>query len=839
MPAALVSSTPRAIYAEPGKNYAPSQPLKDMARDGRTIDPNPLTEALQKKYQEYIKRDYSAWTEILDIGRQIANLRNGKNLLVRNVRTGRAMTVSKQDGRFSDHKTVAGQFQFYSTKLLSEWLSSNPELDPICPSADDQIEEFIEAVKIVQDYYDKKFFNVDYKTMEALSAQDYGTWITRFRYDDDPKINDIVCELLDFPACRWDMRYRAEESPYFIYQSKCSTSKLEFLFDSDIQSDGEGDEQYSGLRYVEMIAKQGGNTVGNGKDNPYGQYDSVQGENIVTEMWLQPEAYCDIDIPVSEKTMSGKVIPKGGLMEMFPNGLCAVGINGMRTLIGLHAEDHKDHIVSGLYHVQSFSGVGKGISDMVDACKELNDLHSQLLAHTKAHSMPAFAYNSQVVTEAQARKASHPRGMIAVDFTNAADGVNNVNQVIMPLVPGNAAPAAFQMREYLKQDLQIAAQVTDFSNGLPGVDNKTATGAKIGDANAATVLVPQHLNLADMRKRSAVVIYNLFRKYKNSPQFFATKNLNGITKGKTFSNEIFQKYVDIDFEIVSNSEVPETPYAQRDATMMLLQAMGGAVGLMQGAQMNPEMVGDLANIFGVTKLQLPNKNEIARVCRKRIEQAKKLLGQEMQVQMMIGAVTGQQPDNANLAESIVTQLVPPIHPKEPFAQLKVQWLAELLDDDEMLYAPEELREVVGCMIDRHISEQQLASMQVQQDQNAADIMANLPMLLGQEAMSRQNQAMEQEYQQQQMQAQQQQQEAQTAQQGAMQLAQQNAQADVDNKKSEADHQRAMALKDTEHAHATAQQANDHDQQMKIAALGHLASIEAAKQQPKNKPVAKK
>lgn len=826
MPAQLVSSTPSPLYAVPGKNYAPSVPLKEMAQNRRVLSPNPLSEALQKKFQAYMSQDYGLRTEKWDIGRQISNLREGKNLLLRNVRSGKLMTISKQDGRFSDFKTVSGQFQFYSTKLLSEWLSSNPELDPVCPSSDDQIEEYIEAVKIVQDYYDKKLFDVDYRTMECLSAQDYGTWITRFRYDEE--CDDIVGELLDFPSCVWDWRKRAEESPYFIFQSKCSTAELSFKYDAEISSDGDGDGEYSGLRYVEMIAKQGGNTTGNGKDNPYGQYSNVENENIVTEMWLQPEAYCDIEIPVSEKTVSGGVIPKGNLMDLFPNGVCVTGINGMKTILQISAENHKDHIVSGLYHVQSFCGVGKGLSDMVDAVKELNDLHSQLLAHTKAHSMPAFAYDSNSITEAQARKTAHPRGMIAVDFTQAPEGTNNINQLIQAIVPGNAAPAAFQMREYLKQDVQIAAQVTDFSNGLPGVDNKTATGAKIGDANAATVLVPQHLNLANFRKRSAIVIYKLFRKYKNDPQFFATKNINGITKGKTFNNEIFEKYVDIDFEIVANSEVPETPYAQRDATMQLLQAMGGAVGLIQGSQMNPEMVGDLASIFGVTKLQLPRKTDIARVCRKRIEQAKKLLSVEMQVQNIISNLTGQQPDNAQLPAAIVSQLTPPIHPREPFHLQKIEWLSELLDDDEMMFAPEEVRDVISEMIDMHIEAQAMSTAQSQFLAGAANLAANAPAILGDQLMTANNQRMQQAYEAEQMQAQQQQ----AVEQGAMELAAKHAEAGIQETQASADHSRALALKDVDHANAAQQQSDAQDHQLKVAAMSHLASIQAAKSKPK-------
>ena len=169
--------------------------------------------------------------------------------------------------------------------------------------------------------------------------------------------------------------------------------------------------------------------------------------------------------------------------------------------------------------------------------------------------------------------------------------------------------------------------------------------------------------------RSAKVIYNLFRKYCNIPKFFATKDLNGITKGKYLSGNNFDD-VDIDFEIVSNSEVPRTPYAMQQALTQLMQYTGGIGGLIQASQMNPEMTSSIATTFGA-KLPIPKQTDIARVCRKRIEQAKKLLEMELQMQQVMQMVTGQPVDNADLSSAIVSKVQPPISPFEPFFQQKV------------------------------------------------------------------------------------------------------------------------------------------------------------------------
>jgi len=747
MPATLISATPKSLYQYVGKNMAPRRDLEELADRGRCDDPSELQDALQKKYHGYKKRQYPAWTEIVDSGRMVSNLTEGKMILMRHALDNRYLFVPK-NSKFADNKTVGGLFQFYRTKLDAEWLSSRPEREPICPSDDDQIEEFMAAVKIVQDYYNTRFFDDRYERLEMDSLACFGTSISRFRFDPNPDVEDIVCEILPFPACRWDIRFRAEESPYFLYDSKSSVAVLRHLLDIDVNEDDDTGDENFGLRVIERLATQGGNTSGHGKENPYGVHETVPGEKVVTEMWLQPEEYCDIDLKLAVETLSGVTIPKGkSLLDVFPKGMCVVGIDSMNTIIGLYAENHKDHIVTGLYHAQSFCGVGKGVSDAVDVMKELNDLHSQLLAHVKAHSTPGYGYNQAIVTEEQARNIGKPRKNIPFDFTNAPDGVNSINQAVQSLVPGNPASSAFAYKQELEDDLQMAFQVTNFSDGMPGVDNKTATGAKIGYDNSQQLLVPQHRDKADTRKRQDKIIYNLFKKFVNKPKFFASRDLNGVTKGIMLSGDKFND-VDIDFQVVADSEIPRTQFTKQLALATLMQQAGGLGNLIQAAQMNPEIVSAIATVFGAD-IPLPKTSDIARVCRKRIEQAKKLLQAELQMQQIMTAVMGEPPDNTNLAASIVDQLQPPISPKEPYFQQKVAWLAELLDLDEMQYAPIELRYVIEEMIDRHLQAAVLGQAQVEYDQNLATIMANLPALVGEQAMNQQNQTIQQQYQQQQ------------------------------------------------------------------------------------------
>lgn len=814
MPAEIVTPTPESTYAVVGRNYAPKKPLEDITDKGKP-EKHKLTEALREKYEDFKKRDYTAYQENCDVGQMVANCRTGKLLLMRNVMDGRYLFV-KREGRFSDNKTVSGKFQFYSTKLLAEWLSSRPELDPICPSDDDQIEEFIEAVKIVKDHYAQKFYTTQYETEECLSAQDFGTWLTRYRFDPDKK--DIVCELLDFPACRWDIRFRAEESSYFIYESKCATSVLNYHLKADLESDNDWYDNY-GLQIIEQLAKTGGNVRGAGKDSPYGaSYDNVTNENIVCEMWLQPSEYCDIEVD-SEDAVCGCTIDD--LLDTFPDGMCVVGLNGMKTIIGLYAENHSEHIVSGIYHAQSFSGVGKGISDAVDVMKEMNDLRSQILAYIKAHSTPAWGYNSAVVSEQDAKTIGQPRKNLALDFTNAPDGARGINDVVQALVPGNPGSSSAEMLHELDNDLQISFQVTDFTDAFPGVDNKTATGAKIGDSNAEMVLVPQHLNKAETRARGAVVTWNLFKKYMPARQWFPLNDKNGITKGKYVEAGQFDD-ITIDFEVVNNSEIPKTPFQQRDAQSQMYQVTGGAIGFMQILQADPEYAAELCTAFGV-KLTVPSAAIISRPLRRHIEQAKQLLKLEMDNQQIMAPIIGQS-DNSKLAEAIVSKLVPPISTKATYTTQKVAWLAEFLDCDEMQFAPQELREVIEEMIDRHLQLSNLGKAQVQQDANMGMIISELPTLIGSEAMNQQNTALQQQYAQQQAAQQAQSQMAQQQAQAGQQIAQQSAQAQQQHTQALTAHQTALAQNAQQHSQALQLKNVDHAQALQLQSADHANAL---------------
>lgn len=759
------------------KNYVPIADLDALpSRSNDSTDK--LGARLKHKYQRYMERDQTIWREHSEIGQLVAAARKGK-LLMRNPVTNK-WAITSRTGKNADRKSVGGIFQLWSTKVMAEWIASRPEIDPITPSDADEIEEFIAQVKNIQDHYQRTIYTTEFEEIECLSAQDFGTYI--HRYDFDPVKQNIIGRLLDFPACRWDITKLAKDSPYFIYHSKISNAVLEQMLDADIPPDGNS-PFHSGLQIIEQIAKSGGNLESEGKGRMWTGYTTPDDENILIEMWLAPEAYMDIDLPHDEETLCGQVLKAGrDWQKDFPNGMCVVGIQSMDRIVGIYPESHNDHIVVGLYHRQSFAGIGKGVSDAVDVKKDMDKFRSQLDSFIARHATPATFFSKATISEQDVRNMAKPNMAIPVDFNMAPDGMTDINQAIQTLRPTDPGQSIWTMGTLLNNDLQASFQTLDFAGGIPGMNNKTATGAQLLDQNTQMLLIPQHLNKAWTREQAAKIIFNLFKTYMDTPMWFANNAKNNITAGRYINNEKF-KDIELDFQIVANSEVPQTLGQQKQSLVELMQYTGGMVGMTELWNTAPSVASQVMAIFGL-KLDIPTPRDISRICRRWVNQAKELFTQEMTNQQMMAAIGLPVPsqDNVDLPIQILSQLRPPISPKEPFLPQKAEWLSNLLDTDELQNAPVEFRYVIEEMIDRCYQLQTYAQMELASDQNAASVMANLPQLIGEQAMSGQAQQMQAEAQ-----------AAQQQQQMQQQMQMKMADAQIQEQQASADHQRELSL----------------------------------------------
>lgn len=750
-----------------GVNYAPLQPLISLQETNKPVE-HYLTKFLKEVRDEKIMEDSDPWRETLEMGRIISNLESGKLMIKRDPLFHELILVAPP--KKTNNRRQIPVFQFYMSNLTATWCNSQPAIDPVIEGDDDRADLTVESVKQVHNYYERVIFNEKYNQREAKSALTWGTYITRFGYNDMlrqlkmlkpivenksmtlyegygactqcghegtdkefqtkdalpmcPKcgdteplmdesleinanvvtghepmvVGDIGGDLLQFPACRFNIRKPPEESESFIYEQYLPIRLLKGLV-GDIQiaeDEPTGDENYGHL-ILEALATRGGTVEGLGSDRLYGNYSGFKHNALVTEMWLKPEMYADVRIQGDERTVSGRSLPTGSkLIEAFPNGLCAVGINNFETVLAIYPENHADCIVSGQYHMQA-AGLGKGVSDAIDVYKDMNLLHSKAMAYIERFATPAYGYIKDTVTEELAQQIGDPTMNIPFDLSQVPSHINNINQLVMPLMSGTPNQALFLYAQQLNNMLQFAFQATEFSEGLPGVSNKTATGAQITRDNARKQSIPALKLKAEHRKDSAKVIMKHFKKMP-APRWFVNQDRFGVVKGKYVAGADIQSH--ITWEVVSNSEVPQNEFDSRQDAMELFSMTGGLPGFAQFAQMFPRFAGWAAKKYK-TDIPITTEDEIGKVCRRRIDSITKEVQRADQLIEVANSVIQLQPDLAEVAKEIVENMSYPLAITETGHTEKGAWLSEFLDADEVAENSPLFRECIQKLIENH------------------------------------------------------------------------------------------------------------------------------------------
>lgn len=822
------------IYGS-GMNYAPLKPLLEL----KSNSPKPehyLNDFAKEVYDDCITMDDAAWRETLEQGRMISNLESGKLIIKRDPMFHELVLLSPgSPQKKTSNRRGVPLFQFYMSNLAATWSNSNPDIDPVIEADDDRADLAVATVKQVHNYYERTIFNETYNRRECLSALTYGTYITKFGYNEtlrrmqmlkpvienvshtlyegygacvscthqgkdsefteaqqkagspypicpkcgstetiiDPSlelnadavtgyqemaVGDLQGDLLAFPACRYNMRKFAEDSEFFIYEQFMPIRMLKGML-GDIEI-AEGDATAStnyGHLILEALSTRGGNIEDQGRDRLWGNYNTFKEQALVTEMWLKPEMYADVPIKGDERTVSGEKLPKGGkLIDVFPKGMCVVGLNQMDTVLAIYGECHSDSIVSGIYHLQSHSGIGKGVSDGVDIYKDMNLLHSKAMSYIERFSTPSFGYAKGTVTEELAAQIGDPTINIPFDMSQVPEGMRSIQDLVQPLMSGTPNPALFQYGQMLHNMFQLAMQVTEFSEGLPGVNNKTATGAEITKENARKQSVPALKLKGEHRKQCARVIIDHFRQLP-APRWFRKNDRHGVVKGKYISGEDLPKQMT--WEVVANSEVPQNDYDQRQNMAEAFAQTGGAPGFMQLAEMSPRWGGWLNDRY---KLNAPitSENDIAMVCRSRVDDITKQVTEANEILGIANAIVGMQPDTSVVVDAVLAKLKRPLSIAESAHMEKAAWLSELLDTDEMNGDDPLLRECIQRLAENHMKAQMFQQYKLQE--LAAEVEAALmeqvaetqaPMQAEADAQAQQAQAAEQEGQQAQAQAQ--------------------------------------------------------------------------------------
>src|ERR1051325_3930182 len=446
------------------------------------------------------------------------------------------------------------------------------------------------------------------------------------------QIGDLVCELLPMPACRWDLSKRPEDSSYFIYRQNIPKGAVTRVLGNVLLPQGNTDYDY-GLEALRALGHQGQAVSGysnfGNQRRGYDDENEKGEETTFDELWLSPDCYADINLLGDEETVDGPTIPKGKLTDVFPDGLCAVGLNGMAVVLALYPERHRDHIVSGTWFMQAQTGAGRGLADTVEIQKQFNTLNNQAMSYMAATYTPAIGYDNEIWTGNKMRYIGTARTNIPFNLTKLPEG-RKLADSIYQFQP-TAMPNQFfnYAQNFLNVMFQKTSGASDFANGEPGIaaQNTTATAAEIDQGNADSFNQPIFLIKADARCRGSEITIQLFRSHMPIKRYVEVGGKYGEQEGIELSGAD----VDPDFvyEVVRNSEMPKGPYTRQKNRMQFFNTVGGLEGLAAGLQQFPKIVASTARDFDVDLDIVENLDTVAIICRKRLDQ----MGQAVKVRV--------------------------------------------------------------------------------------------------------------------------------------------------------------------------------------------------------------
>lgn len=515
---------------------------------------------------------------------------------------------------------------------------------------------------------------------------------------------DICLQLRNVPACNWDIRGFWQDSSYTQYVCEVPLKYVQTALDTEVASEMQFSEpsENFGLEIVNEIGKRGGSVRHLGRENITFRSSGTPKEvTYMLETHITPAFYAGVKLPKDEKTVCGEVIPKDTPLEkIFPDGILYVGFNDYSLIAGIYNE--KRYGVSSVYHLQSHSGYGKGVSDVIEVVEELNHAHTAALEQLKRFGAGGgIWFDERVLTKAQAQALLKPNGLVAVRNLDRA-GYQSVEQAIGQLRHPELNQSTMLMIAQLTNLLNISFMTTDFTSGVANeqVNVNTARGQELlHNIMQQRTVAPLRLK-GWSRARLAEQVICLFRDYIRVPKYFKHSDKFSLTKGRYVSGADLPEKVY--FTFVYDTELPRNSYFQREAVKTMAREITNLGGsFLQLAEAKPRLVAWWAAKFGVHDLPLLNQNEILMVCLDRLNDiAEKARDTEL-ISALAEFNLNSPEDTAVLSSMILDNLRRPVSVFEESHQLKAEVLTEMMDDDTAVEWTPLTRQTVEALIELH------------------------------------------------------------------------------------------------------------------------------------------
>jgi len=417
------------------------------------------------------------------------------------------------------------------------------------------------------------------------------------------QLGDLTLKLKPIQACRFDLKFRPEESSWMIFRQQMDKRKLEHLL---------GDVM------LPSASISTGNTLAGTSQN---YRPDERNENcIIDRLSVKAEDLAHIIPTADEKTIDGTVIPKGKrLSDIAPEGGTFLILNESHIIGFYPGVHHSKEVSTGTYHMRLESGIGRGSEDTVEVQKRMNRLDSQNIRYMEASASPGRTYIEGAIDRQHVKRIGFPDANIPVRQEIAL--ALGSTPVIQSLQPGSMAAQFFSYTyDILNQYRQLTSHSTDFTNAFPGVKNSTAHGAELAKANAESVFSPMLQVKAGVRVNTAHNTLALYKEhFKGVKQFFS---FGETSTGQMMGDHIDGDDIDCDvkFTAVRDSEQPRTPYSRQIDFGNMMAVAGQAGGIEQLKANDPKLLQAMYDVFDID-IDDASYDVMADVCEDRLEDA--------------------------------------------------------------------------------------------------------------------------------------------------------------------------------------------------------------------------
>jgi hypothetical protein len=485
-------------------------------------------------------------------------------------------------------------------------------------------------------------------------------------------------ELIRSPlqGWRWELSKDLEDSPWAIKRQRVTQGAINLMIGGDvIIPDSQSSDDY-GLQILHALSYSGQAYGGSSNRGMYGGGNRDNDHRpTMAECWLSPEDCAEIDVDETE-TICGQSIPKGKLSD-FAQGqpVCVVALNDGQAIVGVYrGESHQNQVYTGQWIMQSESGAGRGMEDTAQVAQRFNSADGQIYQGLAATATPAAITDMSLFKEDQANYLFRPGVNIDVNLALLPPNTKLSDAFFVPNAGNVNQQYINYSSSFLRQMAQITSFATEFTDGLIGVDNRTATGAQITAALANSLYAPMLGTKGQTRVRIAQMIVSLVQKHSVAGRYYAGK---GNAKGRMVSGQDLKG--NVVFELVANSELPVTPFSQQTDIRVMVESLGGPEGLLMIKKQEPEMFEQLSAPFNY-KPEVDLVDQVSTLCLTRLEQFKQGLNAGIDDPVML-----------------VDNLKPPISAYEPHMREKQIWASNFLDLQQGQEAPLVIRQAVEQM----------------------------------------------------------------------------------------------------------------------------------------------